>query len=236
VIACDHVARTYRSGRGDFAALRDVTFRVEPGEWVALVGPSGSGKSTLLNLIAGLDRPSRGSLVVAGQDLSRLGQEELAAWRARRVGIVFQFFQLLPTLTARENVLLPMEFAGRRADRSRRAQRLLDAVGVGPLADKLPGELSGGEQQRVAVARALANDPVLLVADEPTGNLDPANGAAVLEHLVDYWRRGGTLVLVTHNSALAARAPRVLTLGDGVIRSDSRREPSAVGRTAVVRR
>ena len=217
------VGRTYRTGRRDVVALRDVTFRVEPGEWVALVGPSGSGKSTLLNLVAGLDRATAGSAVVAGQDLGRLGEEALAGWRARHVGIVFQFFQLLPTLTALENVVLPMEFAGRRGDRARRARQLLDAVGLADMADRLPGELSGGEQQRVAVARALANEPSLLVADEPTGNLDAASGAVILDHLLTYWRSGGTLALVTHDPAVAAGAPRTLTLADGTLIEDSAR-------------
>jgi putative ABC transport system ATP-binding protein len=221
MIEFDGVGRTYRTGQREVIALRDVCFRVEPGEWVALVGPSGSGKSTLLNLIAGLDRATTGTAVVAGRDLSRLGEESLAAWRARHVGIVFQFFQLLPTLTARENVVLPMEFAGRKGNRARRAIELLEAVGLAELADRLPGELSGGEQQRVAIARALANEPSLLVADEPTGNLDAASGEGVIEHLRRYWSEGGTVVLVTHDPAIAAGAPRVLTLADGSIQADT---------------
>ena len=215
------VSRAFTTGRGRLVAVREATFRVEPGEWVALVGPSGSGKSTLLHLIAGLDRPSGGTARVGGADLSTRSEEELARWRARTVGIVFQFFQLLPTLTALENVVLPMTFAGRRGDRMAEARSLLTAVGVGGLADHLPGELSGGEQQRVAVARALANRPPLLVADEPTGNLDAAAGAAVLELLAGYWRSGGTLVTVTHDRTIAGRAPRVVELADGAVRSDA---------------
>ena len=225
MIACSGIERVFHSGRGTFAALRDVSFEIEAGEWVALIGPSGSGKSTLLNLIAGLDRPSRGDIVVAGHSLTRMNEEALAAWRARHIGIVFQFFQLLPTLTVGENVILPMEFAALRADRSQRARQLLAAVGVGSLHDRLPGELSGGEQQRVAIARALANDPVLVIADEPTGNLDAANGAAVLELLIAFWRDGGTLVLVTHDRELAARAPRVLQLADGTLSADTANRP-----------
>ena len=225
MIACRDVERVFHSGRSSFAALRNVSFEVAAGEWVAMIGPSGSGKSTLLNLIAGLDRPSGGDIVVAGHNLTRMSEEALAAWRARHVGIVFQFFQLLPTLTAGENVILPMEFAALRADRSQRARRLLASVGVESLVDRLPGEMSGGEQQRVAIARALANDPVLLIADEPTGNLDAANGAAVLDLLIAFWRDGGTLVLVTHDRELAARAPRVLQLADGTVRADRSSRP-----------
>ncbi len=217
MINVDGVCRAYAARRGMFQAVRDVSFRVEQGEWVTVVGPSGSGKSTLLNLITGLDHPTSGSVIVAGADLTALGEDALASWRARHVGIVFQFFQLLPTLTALENVLLPMALAGRKGDRRADARALLAAVGVGDVADHLPGELSGGEQQRVAIARALANEPPLLVADEPTGNLDAASGGAVLDLLVGYWRRGGTLVTVTHDPAVAARAPRVLTMADGEI-------------------
>ena len=220
MIALTGVSRLYPTGRGALAALRDVTLRVERGEWVALVGPSGSGKSTLLNLIAGLDRPTTGSIAVAGVALDALGEEALARWRARNVGIVFQFFQLLPTLTALENVALPMVFAGRRRDRVAVARELLAAVGVEHLRDHLPGELAGGEQQRVAVARALANRPPLVVADEPTGNLDAASGEAVVDLLEGYWRSGGTLILVTHDPATAARAPRVVRLMDGMIQAE----------------
>ena len=227
MIALSSVSRDYRTGRGTLAALRDVTLDIERGEWVTLVGPSGSGKSTLLNLIAGLDRPTTGTAVVGGVELNALGEEALARWRARTVGIVFQFFQLLPTLTAIENVILPMVFAGRRGDRVAAARNLLAAVGVDHLGDRLPGELSGGEQQRVAVARALANRPPLLVADEPTGNLDAASGAAVLDLLIDYWRDGGTLVLVTHDPAIAVRTPRVVRLADGSLLVEPAVPPAA---------
>jgi len=223
------VSRSYPTGRGAIRAVHDVTLTVERGEWVALVGPSGSGKSTLLNLIAGLDRPTSGTALVGGVDVGALGQEALARWRARTVGIVFQFFQLLPTLTAVENVILPLEFAGRRGDRRRAALELLAAVGLAHVADHLPSELSGGEQQRVAIARALANDPPLLVADEPTGNLDAASGAAVLDLLVAYWRHGGTLLLVTHDPALAERAPRVVAMADGAVQHDEIRAAALIG-------
>ena len=220
MIALRGVVHHYATGRGSLPALRDVTLDIERGEWVALVGPSGSGKSTLLNLIAGLDRPSGGSVVVAGADLTALGEEALARWRARTVGIVFQFFQLLPTLTAIENVALPMVFAGSRGNRTEAARTLLAAVGVEHLQHHLPGQLSGGEQQRVAVARALANQPPLVVADEPTGNLDAASGEAVVDLLAGYWRAGGTLILVTHDPTIAARAPRVVRLMDGMIQAE----------------
>ena len=180
VISFAGVTRRYATGRGEAVALDDVSLTVNRGEWVAVVGPSGSGKSTLMNLVAGIDRASSGSVIVAGHDLSRMGEERLARWRGRQVGIVFQFFQLMPTLTVRENVLLPMELRGGRRDREARAISLLDQVGVARLANKLPSELSGGEQQRVAIARALANDPAILLADEPTGNLDTATAKSSL--------------------------------------------------------
>lgn len=215
MIDLDGVDRSYATGRGFLHAVDRVSLRVAPGEWVALVGPSGSGKSTLLNLIAGLDRPTGGSARVGGRDLGALSEEALARWRARNVGIVFQFFQLLPTLTVLENVVLPMVFAGRRGDRRGHAMRLLRSVGMDAARDRLPGELSGGEQQRVAVARALANNPPLIVADEPTGNLDGDSGRAVLQLLAGYWRDGGTLVVATHDATMARRAPRVVAMVDG---------------------
>ena len=212
-----NVSRVYSTGRGEVAAVRAATFRIVAGEWVTLTGPSGCGKSTLLNLIAGLERPSAGVAVVAGVDLGSRSEEELARWRAHSVGIVFQFFQLLPTLTALENVMLPLDFAGFRGDRRRRAESVLAAVGLTDLGHHLPSELSGGEQQRVAVARALVNAPPLVVADEPTGNLDAASGAAILDLLLDYWRGGGSLILVTHDPGIAARAPRCLRMRDGEV-------------------
>src|SRR4051812_18747019 len=175
VIRFDHVTRQYQTGRGTVTALHDATFAIERGEWVAIVGPSGSGKSTLMNLLAGIDRASSGAVTVGGVELTHLSEERLARWRGRQVGIVFQFFQLMPTLTALENVVLPMELRGLwRGERRRRGLALLERVGVRDLAGSLPSQLSGGEQQRVAIARALANDPAILLADEPTGNLDSA--------------------------------------------------------------
>lgn len=203
-------------------AVRGVSLTIDDGEWAALIGPSGSGKSTLLNLITGLDRPTQGTILTAGTDLTRLNQEQLAIWRSRTIGIVFQFFQLLPTLTALENVILPLELAGDRANRRQRARALLEAVGVASVAERLPSDLSGGEQQRVAVARALVNRPRLVVADEPTGNLDAENGAAVLNLLKTYWQQGGTLLLVTHDAAVADQAERIIALEDGRLVADSR--------------
>lgn len=214
-IRVEHAFRRYRSGRRDIPALAGVSLTVEYGEWIAIVGPSGCGKSTLLNLLAGIDTADEGSVVVAGRVLRGLSENALAAWRGREVGIVFQFFQLMPTLTVLENVILPMDLAGNQRDRRARALQLLDQVGVLDLADNLPSELSGGEQQRVAIARALANAPRLLLADEPTGNLDSRNGAMVVDLLEQLWRQGTTIVMVTHDPVVAARASRTIAMRDG---------------------
>ena len=222
-IQLHEVVKTYQSGRRQIRALRGVSFSVERGEYVAIVGQSGCGKSTLLNLIAGLDTPDSGSLLVVGQPLTTLTQDELASWRGRSVGIVFQFFQLMPTLTARENVILPMDLAGNGQDRRARADGLLEEVGLSDLADHLPSELSGGEQQRVAIARALANQPALIVADEPTGNLDSANGERIIGIIESLWQAGTTIVLVTHDLSIARRAPRIVTMRDGQITADEAR-------------
>jgi putative ABC transport system ATP-binding protein len=204
--------------------LRGVDLELEPGEAVALVGPSGSGKSTLLNLLGGLDLPDAGEVWLEGVRLDRLDEQRRTILRRRRIGFVFQSFQLLPTLDVRENLLLPLAFDG-RADRAarERADRLLDAVGLGDRARAFPDRLSGGEQQRVAVARALLPEPALILADEPTGNLDRDNGERVLELLLSLVReRGATLLLVTHAEAAARRADRVLELEDGRLRADPR--------------
>jgi putative ABC transport system ATP-binding protein len=216
-IRVENAFRRYRSGRRDIPALAGVSLTVDDGEWIAIVGPSGCGKSTLLNLLAGIDTADEGSVVVAGQALNGMSENALAAWRGREVGIVFQFFQLMPTLTVVENVILPMDLAGNSRDRRTRALQLLDQVGMLELAHNLPSELSGGEQQRVAIARALANTPRLLLADEPTGNLDTRNGAIVVDLLDQLWRQGTTIVMVTHDSTVAARASRTVTMRDGLI-------------------
>ena len=220
------VSKEYRTGRGPLAALLPTDLAIAAGETVAIVGPSGSGKSTILNLIAGIDRPSGGRMVVGGVDLTALSEEALTRWRGANVGIVFQFFQLMPTLSALENVALALEFRGSRGgpggpgSRRERALALLARVGLAELADHLPAELSGGEQQRVAIARALVNDPPLLLADEPTGNLDSATGErvmALLEEFAAGGTGGRTLVFVTHDPALAARAGRIVHVRDGAV-------------------
>jgi len=225
VLSLKRVVKTFSSLAGEFTALRGVDLEVEAGQCVALVGRSGSGKSTLLNLVGGIDRPSSGSIVVGGTALESLREARLARWRGKNVGIVFQFFQLLPTLTVIENVMLPMDFAGGVAarERRRRAEALLERVLIGAHALKLPSALSGGEQQRVAVARALANDPKILLADEPTGNLDSATGQGVVELLRTFAGDGRTVLVVTHDAKVASLADRVVTLSDGVIADDSAR-------------
>jgi putative ABC transport system ATP-binding protein len=213
------VEKVFRTGRVEHAALRGIDLTIERGELVAVVGRSGSGKSTLLNVMTGIDRPSAGSVVVAGSSLHEMSEEDLAVWRGRHVGIVFQFFQLIPTLTAVENAALPLEFAGihRPGQRLQRAAELLERVGLGDRLDHMPSELSGGEQQRVAIARALACDPQLVVADEPTGNLDSGTAGHMLELLVALNRTGTSVVYVTHDRSIAQRAHRIVELGDGLV-------------------
>jgi putative ABC transport system ATP-binding protein len=224
---CD-VVKTYATGAGDFVAIDHVTLDVAPGEFVAIVGRSGSGKTTLLNLLAGIDRPTSGTIRAGGVELNPLSESGLAAWRGRQVGLVFQFFQLLPTLTVLENVMLPMDFAKRVpvAERRDRAQRLLDRVDIGEQRDKLPATLSGGQQQRAAIARALANDPPLLLADEPTGNLDSATAGAVLDLFQDLNAEGRTIVVVSHERDIRSVAGREIALTDGRVVSD---EPVSAG-------
>jgi putative ABC transport system ATP-binding protein len=216
------VVKTYETGAGELTVLKDVTLQVQPGEFVSVVGPSGSGKSTLLNMITGIDRPTSGQVCVGDETVHTLSENQLARWRGRHVGVVFQFFQLLPTLTILENVMLPMDFCRvyQRRKRRGRALRLLDQVGIADQADKLPNALSGGEQQRAAVARALANDPSLIVADEPTGNLDTATADELFMLFDDLAAQGKTLVVVTHDRTLSARSERVLHLLDGRIHRD----------------
>lgn len=218
------IGKDYQTGRGTLTALRPTTLTIARGEAVAIIGPSGSGKSTILNLIAGIDRPTAGSLTVGDTELTTLSEERLTRWRGANIGIVFQFFQLMPTLSALENVILASEFRGgglaAAAARRRRALALLDRVGLADLTDHLPAELSGGEQQRVALARALVNDPPLLLADEPTGNLDSATGERVMALLAEFATDGRTLIFVTHDPALAARADRVIRVRDGAIEDD----------------
>jgi putative ABC transport system ATP-binding protein len=213
------VSKRYETPERAFTALADVDLTLAPGEHVAIMGRSGSGKSTLLNMLTGIDRPSAGRVQVAGVDLGSLDEGALASFRGQHIGIVFQFFQLIPTLSVRENVLLAMELVDVVAPSARaaRAQQLLEEVGIAAHADKLPSALSGGEQQRAAIARALANDPPFIVADEPTGNLDTQTAAAITELLRGLVRRGKTVVVVTHDPAVAATCSRVVHLTDGRI-------------------
>jgi putative ABC transport system ATP-binding protein len=223
-IELDNVSRTVPSGAGPLTILHPTSLAIEPGRCVAITGPSGSGKSTMLGLIAGLDAPTTGRIRLAGVDITVLSEEALAKLRGELVGIVFQFFHLLPSLTAYENVLVPMEIAGVR-DARERARTLLVDVGLADRGHHYPSQLSGGEQQRVAIARALANNPQIVLADEPTGNLDSATGAQIISLLVDVnRRRNRTLVLVTHDPELAALADEVIALRDGRIVQRTRRE------------
>jgi putative ABC transport system ATP-binding protein len=215
MIQFDQVSRTVPSGAGPLTILHPTSFTIEQGRTVAITGPSGSGKSTLLGLMAGLDAPTGGRIVIDGVDLTTLGEDALARLRGAKIGVVFQFFHLLPSLTAYENILVPMEIAGRR-DAFSRARALLADVGLSDRGHHYPSQLSGGEQQRVAIARALANDPPVLLADEPTGNLDSTTGGQIIDLLIalnhDHRR---TLVLVTHDATLAARADEMIALKDG---------------------
>jgi putative ABC transport system ATP-binding protein len=228
VIEVSEVVKTYPLPAGDVVAIDHLSLTIEPGEFVAVVGRSGSGKTTLLNLLAGIDRPSSGTVRVAGADLGSLSESDLAGWRGENVGLVFQFFQLLPTLTVIENVMLPMDFARKIPVRERRerAQALLERVGVADQGDKVPATLSGGQQQRAAIARALANEPPILLADEPTGNLDSVTAAAVLELFADLNADGQTIVVVTHERDIRAIASREVTLVDGRVVTDERAVPA----------
>ncbi|MEO6222790.1 MAG: ABC transporter ATP-binding protein [Vicinamibacterales bacterium] len=224
MIELSDVSRIVTSGATSLTILHPTSFRIERGRTVAIAGPSGSGKSTMLGLVAGLDTPTTGHVHIDGVNITRLGEEALARLRGAKIGIVFQFFHLLPSLTALENVLVPMELSGMSGARQR-AARLLADVGLTGRGHHYPSQLSGGEQQRVAIARALANDPPILLADEPTGNLDSATGRQVIDLLIAMNREHGrTLVLVTHDQELAAVADEVIALRDGRVVSRTVRE------------
>jgi putative ABC transport system ATP-binding protein len=215
------LSRTYRSGGRDLTVLKDITFSLEPGGFLAILGPSGSGKTTLLGLLAGLDRPSAGSVYLDGQELGSLTEDQRARLRGQKIGFVFQAFQLIPTLTAHENIQVPLELRG-DSDPAPRARELLERVGLADRGHHYPAQLSGGEQQRVALARAFSSRPKLLFADEPTGNLDAATGATIIDLMVKLNRDlDTTLVLVTHDLDLAARARRTIRLADGKVVADS---------------
>jgi putative ABC transport system ATP-binding protein len=219
LIRLSGVEKVYRTGKLEYPALRGIDLTIDEGEIIAVVGPSGSGKTTILNMITGIDRPTAGEVVVDGLHVDAMSEEELAVWRGRNVGIVFQFFQLLPTLTAFENAVLPLDFSrtGSRTERAERARHNLGLVGLGDKLDHLPAELSGGEQQRVAIARALAADPRLVVGDEPTGNLDTHTAAEMFDLLETLNAEGKTVLYVTHDPGLAARAHRTVTIRDGLV-------------------
>jgi len=221
MLVASQLTKSYRSGGHELCVLHDVSFTISDGAFVAIVGPSGSGKTTLLGLLAGLDTPTTGSVLLDGKDLTTLNEDARARLRGEKVGFVFQSFQLIPTLTAAENVQVPLELRG-EAHAATRARELLARVGLADRAHHYPSQLSGGEQQRVAIARAFVNAPSVLFADEPTGNLDSATGAGVIELLETLNREAGTtIVMVTHDSALASRAARVIRLNDGAVVHDS---------------
>lgn len=217
LISLRGVSKDYDTPAGPFRALEDIHLEVRPGDFLAVVGKSGSGKSTLINLMTGIDTPTQGSIIAGGREIHALDQNQLAVWRGRNVGVVFQFFQLLPTLTVAENIMLPMDFCNYLSprDRRRRALSLLERLGIAAEAGKLPADLSGGQQQRAAIARALANDPAIIAADEPTGNLDSATSNMVMELFAGLAREGRAVVMVTHERDLSRFFTSTFELRDG---------------------
>ncbi len=229
LIRLEQVVKAYQTPVGEFVALRGIDLQIGEGEFVAVVGKSGSGKSTLINMITGIDRPTSGDIWVGGTHINRLSEGKMAEWRGRHIGIIFQFFQLLPMLSCVENVMLPMDFCNmfRPAERYDRAMYLLEQVEMADHAHKLPNEVSGGQQQRVAIARALANDPPLLVADEPTGNLDSKTADSVFQLFTRLVAERKTILMVTHDEDLARRVTRTITIADGAILHEARRQGQA---------
>jgi putative ABC transport system ATP-binding protein len=219
LIGLRQVVKTYESAAGTFTALKGVDLQVDAGQFVSIIGKSGSGKSTLINMVTGIDRPTSGEVLVDDTAVHKLSEEQIAVWRGHTIGVIFQFFQLLPTLTAVENVMLPMDYGQRYppGERPERAMYLLKLVDMADQAHELPSALSGGQQQRVAIARALANDPPILAADEPTGNLDSRAAEAVLRLFEDLVEHGKTILMVTHDNDLAERARHTVVLADGEI-------------------
>lgn len=217
------VRKVYESEAGKFVALNDVDLQVGAGEFVAVIGKSGSGKSTLINMITGIDRPTSGEVIVGETEVHRLTEDQIAVWRGRTIGVVFQFFQLLPTLSILDNVMLPMDFCRMYspAERRERAMALLEQVEMAQHAHKMPTAVSGGQQQRVAIARALANDPPILVADEPTGNLDSRTASSVFRLFESLVSQGKTILMVTHDDDLALRATRTIAIADGNIAGET---------------
>ncbi len=222
IVEIKNVVKRFPVGDDEITVLKGISFGVKQGEFLTVVGPSGNGKSTLLNMITGIDHPSDGEVIVTGRGVHTMSENELAKWRSRHVGIIFQFFQMLPALSLLQNIILPMDFARQYTSKEReaRAMHLLESVGLADQANKLPGQVSGGQQQRAAIARALANDPPLIVADEPTGNLDTRTGDVVFELFSDLVAQGKTMVMVTHNKELAAQVPRVIEIVNGRIHRD----------------
>ena len=217
-----NLVKRFAVGEGEVTVLKDISFQVNRGEFLSIVGPSGSGKSTLINMFTGIDRPSEGEIEVGGTKIDEMNEGQLAQWRGQNLGLVFQFFQLLPALSLVDNVVLPMDFANKfeRRERRERALGLLDTVGLAEHANKLPSMVSGGQQQRAAIARALANDPPLIVGDEPTGNLDSASSELMVELFFKLVEEGKTLIMVTHDQAIARRTPRMIEIADGQIIRD----------------
>jgi putative ABC transport system ATP-binding protein len=222
LVQVKEVIKSFPVGGGEITVLKGISFDVKNGEFVSIVGPSGNGKSTLLNMITGIDRPTKGEVIVTGREVHRMSENKLAAWRGQHVGIIFQFFQMLPALSLLQNVMLPMDFAKKIPTRERRerAMHLLDIVDIADQANKLPSMVSGGQQQRSAIARALANDPDIIVADEPTGNLDTRTAQDIFDLFSKLVSEGKTLVMVTHDKELARRVPRVVEIIDGRITRD----------------
>jgi putative ABC transport system ATP-binding protein len=222
VVQIKNVVKSFKVGDGEVTILKGLSFDVKDGEFVSIVGPSGNGKSTLLNMITGIDRPSGGEVIVTGRQVHKMSENKLAAWRGENVGIIFQFFQMLPALSLLQNIILPMDFANKYTPKKRRerAMHLLEIVGLEDQANKLPSMVSGGQQQRAAIARALANDPPLLVADEPTGNLDSRTAGDVFDLFNNLVDGGKTMLMVTHDKELAKQVPRVVEITDGKITRD----------------
>ncbi len=222
IVQVKDVVKTFPMGNGEITILKGISFDVKDGEFLSIVGPSGNGKSTLLNMVTGIDRPTQGQVVVAGNTVNRMSEDALARWRGEHLGIIFQFFQMLPGLSILNNVILPMDLAGKYKPKERRerAMHLLEMVGLADQANKLPALVSGGQQQRAAIARALANDPPLIVADEPTGNLDSASARAIFDLFQQLVKDGKTMMMVTHDKELARQVPRRIEIMDGRITRD----------------
>lgn len=230
IIQARNLIKDYPVGDDTITVLKGISLEIRAGSFVSIVGESGNGKSTLLNMITGIDHPTTGQIMVAGYSLNEMNEDQLAAWRSEHMGIVFQFFQLIPSLNLLQNVVMPMDFLGRlrRKERRERALHLLEIVGLADQANKLPANISGGQQQRAAIARALANDPPLIVADEPTGNLDHKTSEEVFTLFDNLVGQGKTLVMVTHNLDLARRVPRQIKLENGRIAEDIFQQPVLV--------